>query len=237
MNNATIQLKIQQRLNKLSSNDFSNIQCWQVVEAFNKGMVAWLRRNIRGTNMYKEGAEQSIRRIDDLQVILKDGAAMNVTDKGDYFETDFNAWPADFFEWSKFNLFAISECCPDPVRMKCALVEEANVDEYLSDKNYRPNYEWGETFATIKGNKVQIYHDKKFQVSSFGISYFRQPRFIQIQNCKDPYIGQIPAVDVLCEFKDDLCELFIGEAAKIIAGDTNNDFQYQRNNKETEENN
>ncbi len=44
MNNATIQLKIQQRLNKLASNDFDNIECWQIVEAFNKGQVSWCRR-------------------------------------------------------------------------------------------------------------------------------------------------------------------------------------------------
>ena len=35
MNNATIQLKIQQRLNKIASNDYDNIECWQIVEAFN----------------------------------------------------------------------------------------------------------------------------------------------------------------------------------------------------------
>jgi hypothetical protein len=40
MNNATIQLKIQQRLNKLASSDYDNIECWQIVEAFNKGQVS-----------------------------------------------------------------------------------------------------------------------------------------------------------------------------------------------------
>ena len=72
MNNATIQLKIQQRLNKLASNDYDNIECWQIVEAFNKGQVTWSRRQLHGLNVKQTGDEQSKRRIDDLQIILSE---------------------------------------------------------------------------------------------------------------------------------------------------------------------
>jgi len=72
VNNATIQLKIQQRLNKLASNDYDNIECWQIVEAFNKGQVSWCRRQLHGLNVKQTGDEQSKRRIDDLQIILTD---------------------------------------------------------------------------------------------------------------------------------------------------------------------
>ena len=72
MDNATIQLKVQQRLNKLASQDYDNIECWQIVEAFNKAQVVWCRRQLHGMNQMREGDEQSKRRIDDLQVILKE---------------------------------------------------------------------------------------------------------------------------------------------------------------------
>lgn len=237
MNNTTIQLKIRERLNKLSSNDYSNIQCWQIVEAFNKGMVSWIRRNTHGTNLYKEGAEQSIRRIDDLQKILKDTPNFAVTDKGDYFETNISAWPADYLQFSRINCAVTKECCPDPKRIKVYLAEEANVDEYLGDKNRRPDYSWGETFGVIKGNKLQIYHFKEFEIKTLNLVYYRQPIKIQINGCKDPYENVIPSADIECEFKDDLCELFIDEAMKILAGDTENNFQYQRGSKEVEDNN
>ena len=55
MNNATLQLKLKQRLNKLDSQDFDNIEPWQMIEAFNKAQVEWCRRNLHGGNMYKEG--------------------------------------------------------------------------------------------------------------------------------------------------------------------------------------
>ena len=45
MTNDTIQIKVKQRINKLASNDYDNIMPWEIVEAFNKGQVAWCRRN------------------------------------------------------------------------------------------------------------------------------------------------------------------------------------------------
>ena len=70
MQNSVLTIKIKQRLNKLDSQDYDNIECWQVVEAFNKAQVEWTRRQLHGINIVKEGDEQSTRRIDDLQVLL-----------------------------------------------------------------------------------------------------------------------------------------------------------------------
>ena len=71
MLNSTIEIKIKQRLNKLDSQDYDNIECWQIVEAFNKAQVEWARRQLHGTNIFKEGDEGSTRRKDDLQVLLE----------------------------------------------------------------------------------------------------------------------------------------------------------------------
>lgn len=235
MDNATIQLKIKQRLNKLSSNDYSNIACWQIVEAFNKGMIGWCRRTAHGNNLYREGVEQSIRRIDDLQKILKDTPALTLVDKGIYFESKITEWPADYLEYSRFICVASTDCC-DGRTMEVSLGEEANVNAYLRDKNRKPSFDWAETFAIIKGDTVQLYHDKQFQVDSLKLAYYRQPVKIEITGCKDPYSNLIPTVDVECEFKDDLCELLIDEAVKILAGDTENSFQFQRSDAEVKNN-
>jgi hypothetical protein len=67
--------------------------------------------------------------------------------------------------------------------------------------------------------------------------YYRQPRQIQIAGIRDPYTGNIPGADVLSEFKDDLVEVFIDEAAKIMAGDIESLNQVQRETQSTEGNN
>jgi hypothetical protein len=48
MDNKLIQLKIKQRLNKLASFDYDNIESWQIQEAFNKAQLEWTRRVIHG---------------------------------------------------------------------------------------------------------------------------------------------------------------------------------------------
>ena len=65
MNNTTLQIKFKQRLNKIASDDYDNIECWQIVEAFNKAQIEWCRRQLHGTNNYREGDEMSKRRVDD----------------------------------------------------------------------------------------------------------------------------------------------------------------------------
>ncbi len=83
MNNLTIRIKIKERCNKLSSDDFDNIACWKIVEAFNKGMVSWVRRNVHGENMLREGDEQSTSRIDDLQQLITVTGILDFEDMGE----------------------------------------------------------------------------------------------------------------------------------------------------------
>ena len=96
MLNETILLKIKERINKLYSQDYTNIECWILTEAFNKAQVSWCRRQLVGTNILKQGDEQSKRRVDDLQVLLVD-IPQNLTKFPVYYES--TSIPADYFEY------------------------------------------------------------------------------------------------------------------------------------------
>ena len=117
------------------------------------------------------------------------------------------------------------------------LAEEANVDELLRDKHKQPNFEWGDTFCTLKGNKVKVFTNNKFDMANVTLTYYRQPRRIEIAGCVDPYTQAASTVDVECEFKDDIIELFIDEAAKILAGDIESLNQQQTAQGQVEGNN
>lgn len=233
MNNSTLQLKIKQRLNKLASNDFDNIECWQIVEAFNKAQVEWARRNLHGMNQYKEGDEDSTSRIDDLQVLLTEHPLTTTISK--YYE-ESGTIPLNYLRYKRIDLEASSECC-EGKKLIVYLAEEVNVDLYLKDVNKRPNFAWGETFATFIGNKIRIYTDSLFTVKNATLIYYREPVKIQILNCVDPYTGLVSIVDVECEFMDSLVELLIDESANILAGDIENFNQAQRLSQNVEKNN
>lgn len=234
MNNGTIILKVKQRLNKLDSSDYDNIETWQIVEAFNKAQVVWCRRNLHGLNVKQTGDEQSKRRIDDLQILLTEQSISLSKNSGYYESGDL---PTDYFEWKRISANVTSNCCTDSRRMMIYLAEEANVDQLLRDKNKQPSFEWAETFCTLKSNKVRIYTNNEFDVPSATLSYYRQPIRIEVAGKSDPYTLTVSPVDVECEFKDDIVELFIDEAVKILAGDIESINQQQIASGQVEGNN
>ena len=232
MLNSTIFIKLKQRLNKLDSQDYDNIECWQFVEAFNKAQVEWPRRQLHGVNLTKEGDEQSTRRIDDLQVLLET-FPLSLNNKPDHVFGDI---PEDYLQWKRVDIKAGDDCC-DGRRMNVYLAEEANLNQLLRDVSKQPSFEWAETFATLRGNKVNIYHDSKFSIAEGSLIYYRQPIKIQVENCVDPYTQERSTVEVLSEFKDDIIELIIDEAASILAGDIESSSQFSRGSEGAERNN
>lgn len=233
MLNSTITIKIKERLNKLDSQDYDNLECWSIVEAFNKAQVEWVRRQLHGVNVMKEGDESSTRRIDDLQALLST-TTVPCAIEGIYYS---GSVPSDYLEWKRLDVYANSECCQEKRRMTTYLAEEANVNNLLRDVAKQPSFEWAETFCTLSNNKFNIYTDKKFDITDVNLVYYRQPRKIQIQNCVDPYTEVTSTVNVTCELKDDIIELLIDEAAGIIAGDIESGNQYGRNTENAERNN
>ncbi len=216
--NEVILLKVKQRLNKLASNDYDNITNWQIIEAYNKGCLLWVRRNLHGYNQFKEGDESSKRRITDLEVLLVEGKNIKVQKHDGYY--DFKL-PEDFLEWKSVSVKAKADCC-DERRMMVYLSKVGDTGELLRNYNYKPNFEWGETFCTLSGNKTRIYTENKFEITTCEFSYFKLPNKIEIVGTSNPYTGAISNKDVHSEFKDDLIELFIDECVKILAGDIEN---------------
>lgn len=225
MNNNLLQIKIKQRLNKLASFDYDNIECWMIQEAFNKAQLEWVRRRLHGLNALRESSEQSVTVVDDLQILLNEvelkGNEFNL-----YFET--NPIPANYLHFVRISAKAKTDCCPARTFSSIYQAEEANVDMLLGDSFKSPSFEWAETFCTILGDKVRIYTNGKFNVVDPRLVYYRKPKDIQIQGCINITTGQTFATNVECELKDDICEILVDEAAAILAGDIESLNQYQR---------
>ena len=233
MNNNTIQIKIKERLNKLDSLDYDNLECWQIVESFNKAQIEWCRRQLHGGNIYKEGDEMSKRRVDDLQILLEE---LPLT--GTVYDTYFEAqnFPANYLEFKRVSTMADQECCPEATPVTVYLAEEANVNLILRDPLKRPDFEWRETFCTMIDNTIRVYKTD-FNIVNPVLTYYRKPTYIEIQGCVDPYTNITSPVDVFCEFKDDIAELMVDEAASLLAGDINEVNQYYRGSEGAERSN
>lgn len=234
MNNNLLLLKIKQRLNKLASMDYDNIETWQIQEAFNKAQVEWVRRQLHGNNTTREGDEQSRQRIDDLQILLKTYKLEGKMYPG-YFESDL--MPRDYMSFKRVAVKAKSDCCPEERIMDIYLAEEADAGLLLTDKLKGPSFEWAESFCTLFGKKVRIYKHPDFTYVDPRLIYYRLPRDVKFLNAIDPETNDIATADVTCEFKRDIIEILIDEAAAILAGDIEAASQYQRGTQNAERNN
>lgn len=232
MNNNLLQIKIKQRLNKLASLDYDNLECWQIAEAFNKAQLEWTRRQMYGMNIRKEGAEQSSGLIDDLQRLMKSDL-LNLTKKDLYYRS--TSLPEDYLHYVRTDVYAQQECCPER-RMTVYQVEEANISIILNNKDKQPNFEWAETVSTFVDNNIRIYTNNKFDVSKCYLVYFRKPQEVQFAGCIDINTGFPFSKDQICEFNDDVAEILCDNAAMILAGDIESLTQYQRDQQSIQSN-
>ena len=233
MNNIQLQIKIKERLNKLASMDYDNIECWQIAEAFNKAQISFVRRQVHGVNQTKEGDESTKVLIDDLQCLLTEQSLTGTQDAVYFQSSDL---PANYLFYKDVTANAHTDCCPDR-RLIIYLAPVADVSNLLMDPLRNPSAEWGETFCTLSDNKVRIYHNGKFNVVQPKLTYYRNPISVEFNGCVNLATGQVSTVDVQCEFKDDVAELIVDEAASILAGDMESVLQYQRTQASSIQNN
>lgn len=207
-------IKLRLRLNKLHSNDYDNIEDWKAMEAINKGQLEWYRKQVQGYNRRQQGAEEDRVGVDDLQQFIVEKKMSGVSKK-QFFLSD--ALPSNYLWYKKLIPLCKKGTCQG-IPIESILAEEANVTTYLFDWSMQPSFEWRETFHTIIGGKVRVYTDDKFEVENILLTYYRAPQVVDVAG----YIHEsgIASKDSDLEFKDDVAEIILDEAAAILAADT-----------------
>lgn len=218
MTTRQISAKIDIRLNKQASGDYDNLWSYNKQEAFNKAVNEWVRRQKRGKNQTQEGDEESADRVDDLQVLLKMDT-LSVRDKGNFAQT--NKLPSDYLYYKRATPIVSKGNCQN-VTINSYLKEEANVDALRG----LPSFKFEETFHTLIGNKIHVYHFQDFTVEKVLLTYYRTPKVYNFKKLDD-----------VVEFKDDICDILVDEAAKIIASDLENINQKNLAQERAENNN
>lgn len=203
---ADASIEINERLSKLSSFDYDNITPQQKSLAINKAVIEFVREVV------KEEDEVSRKSTDDIQVLLKN-QKLSIINRDVYVET--YKIPSDYLFFKRLTPICSKGNCSN-VKLKSTLREEANVDELLQDYNSQPSFDFEETFHTIIGNRFRVYHNKDFDINEASLVYYRKPETISHLNR-----------DRVWEWKDDVADVIIDKATKILAGDTSNSEVYQ----------
>lgn len=232
MNVDAILVKMKSQLNKLDSSDYDNIEIWQLLEAFNRAARLWTRANLHGLNPVQEGDEGSKRRIDDFSVLLKTEKLSKKLTKNDYV---LYKKPDDYFVFKRIDVEGKKDCCENK-KFIVYLSREYEVNHLLKDDHRKPDFEWGETFCTFTGDGVKIYKDG-FDITKADITYYRYPALVRKQGHLVIEEGQVATTDEGSEFNDDVTEVIISYAVKLIAGDIADINNYNVRDAVTKENN
>lgn len=206
-------IKLRLRLNKLHSQDYDNIEDWKAIEAVNKAQLEWYRRQVQGYNKRQEGAEEDRTSVDDLQQFLIEKKITGVNKKQFFLS---NTLPTNYLWYKKIiPLCKKGECQGTPI--ESTFVEEANVTTYLFDWSMKPSFEWRETFHTLIGNQIRVYTGDEFEVENILLTYYRKPQAVDVAGYT--HEDATASKDSDLEFKDDVAELILDDAASILAAD------------------
>lgn len=214
-------IKTRLRLNKLHSQDYDNIEDWKVMEAVNKAALEWFRKQVLGYNKLQEGDEGGKVRVDDLQQFLVELKLPGVTKKI-YFESD--PLPSNYLWYKRVLPLCLKGTCQG-IALDSLFVEEANIPTLLLDWSMKPSFEWRETLHTIIGDKIRVYTNAEFEVQNIYLTYYRRP--VKVDIAGYTHEDETSSSNVDLEFKDDVAEIILDEAASILAADTEYMLQLQ----------
>jgi hypothetical protein len=176
--------------------------------------------------LYKEGQEESTIRIDDLQIFLT-SEYLNFGNKDEY-KVITNNLPDKYRYYNRLTVYVSNGDCNE-FRLKSMFIENGNVDDYLTDYNKSPSFDFEETFHTLLNNKFEVYHNNDFEIQKIELYYYRDPLKINI------YDNTLSLEEL--EIKNDLFYLIADETTNIIGGDTSNMIASQIAEKRVEQNN
>lgn len=228
----SILLKIKLRLNKLDSQDYDNLEVWQLLELYNRAQLLFTRQNLHGLNIIREGDEASKRRIDDFNRLLKNESLLYTIKDGKLIT---HPLPDDYMVFKRLTIKACNECCDKDINVY--LVKSANENIIKNNSLYNCSFEWGETYTISEGNKFIIDVSCLNEVEDVILTYYRYPVNVEKTGHFNIYTKAISVNDVGSEFTLDTTELIIELACQMAGSDIQDGDIYQMRNQNYQNNN
>jgi hypothetical protein len=224
--------KIDQRLNKLSTNEHQQIQLEDKILALNEAQIKLIKQKIDGISIVSGmGMDSFKKRYEDLQrlVINYEHQPLNLTLKN----SDINEWSADITQLDPKYMFYLDSyiladkgrCEDRQIWINRDLAKHGDLQFILNNEHYKPSFEYQETFNLLSSDEVSIFTDGTFTPKTIKIMYMRYPQYIN----KEGYImldGE-PSFDQDCELETYLEDEILDLAVQNLAMFTENQSAVQ----------
>ena len=214
--------KIDQRLNKLSTNDHQQIQLEDKILALNEAQIKLIKQKIDNISTVSQmGLDSFKKRYEDLQSLVLDYNNQPLTLVLD--DPNLNRWSANVHDLDPKYMFYIDSyvladkgrCKDRKIWINRDLAKHGDLQFILNNDHYKPSFEYQETFNFLASDKISIFTDGTFIPKTINISYMRYPVYIN----KTGYImlDGLPSFDQDCELEtyleDELLDLTVQNLA------------------------
>lgn len=208
--------KIDQRLNKLSTNAHQQIQLEDKILALNEAQIKLIKQKLDGASTGM-GMDATNKRYEDLQILIEMYENHPLDLKLD--NKELNKWTASLagitpeymFYSDSYILADKGRCKNHMIRINQDLAKHGDIQILLINENYKPSFEYQETFNFISSDEISIFTDGTFTPTKLYLSYVRYPQYID--KAGYIYFNGTPSKNTDCELntylEDELLDLAV----------------------------
>lgn len=177
--------KIDQKLNKLSTNAHQQIPLEDKILALNEAQITLIKQKVDGfTTVSGMGLDSFKSRYEDLQRLIveykKGELSLTLTDlRLGQWSADLTKLTPEYFLYVDSYVIANKGRCKDrKIWINRDLAKHGDISILMRNEHYKPSFEYQETFNTISSDKISIYTDGTFTPTKIFVSYLRYPQYI-----------------------------------------------------------
>jgi hypothetical protein len=214
--------KIDQRLNKLSTNEHQQIQLEDKILALNEAQIKLIKQKVDNISTVSQmGLDSFKKRYEDLQSLVVDYNHQPL----ELVESDkeIHQWKANIHQLEPQYMFYVDSyvladkgrCKDRKIWINRDLAKHGDLQFIMNNDHYKPSFEYQETFNLLSSDDISVFTDGTFTPNTINIMYMRYPVYIN----KTGFImfdGQ-PSFDQDCELEmyleDELLDLTVENLA------------------------
>lgn len=176
--------KLDMRLNKIATLEHQVIPLENKILALNEAQLKLVKVKLDPDNPLGIGFDANKKRYEDLENLIENASDhpldLKVTDKL------LNEWSADLTPLDPKYMFYVEsyltadkeECKGKVLYVNRGLAKHADVLTLLANSNWKPSFEYEETFSVVSNFQYSIYTDGTFTPTKAYLSYVRYPMII-----------------------------------------------------------
>lgn len=214
--------KLDQRLNKLSTNFHQQIPLEDKILQLNESQIKLVKQKVDGVNTVSGlGMDAFKKRYEDLQSLVEKyiDHPLDLSEK----DKNIHQWSASLSNLTPKYMFYVDsyliadkgECKDRKIWINGDLLKHGDLQFFLLNEHYKPSFEYQETFNMLSSDEISIFTDGTFTPKKLYLSYMRYPVYID----KEGYIklDGTASVDQDCELEsyleDELLDLTVQNLA------------------------